>query len=84
MSTHNIPFSIYKKKITLNYAKSASMGFFSTGLKNEFETAIVNKPLVFEPLKFYCISYLFSEEGCLCVLGLITGFPRGDTGGRGG
>ena len=24
------------------------------GLKNEFETAIVNEPSVFEPLKFYC------------------------------
>ena len=28
MCTHNIPFSIYKKKITLNYPKSAAMGFF--------------------------------------------------------
>ena len=29
MSTHNIPFSIYiKKKISLNYPKSAAMGFF--------------------------------------------------------
>ena len=28
MSTHNIPFSIYKKKITLNYPKSTVMGFF--------------------------------------------------------
>ena len=33
--------------------------FFSWGLKNEFETAVVNEPSVFEPLKFYCI---------LCVL----------------
>ena len=32
------------------------MGFFSKGLKNEFETAVVNEPSVFEPLKFYCIS----------------------------
>ena len=24
-------------------------------LKHEFETAVVNEPLVFEPLKFYCI-----------------------------
>ena len=31
------------------------MGFFSKGLKNEFETAVVNEPSVFEPLKFYCI-----------------------------
>ena len=27
---------------------------FSKGLKNEFETAVVNEPSVFEPLKFYC------------------------------
>ena len=45
------------KKITLNYPKSAAMIFFSKGLKNEFETATVNEPSVFEPLKFYCISY---------------------------
>ena len=44
-----------KKKITLNYPKSAAMGFCSKGLKNEFETTVVNKPSVFEPLKFYCI-----------------------------
>ena len=31
------------------------MGFFSEGLKNEFETAMVNEPSVFESLKFYCI-----------------------------
>ena len=42
-----------KKKNTLNYPKSA-MGFFSKRLKNEFETAMVNKPSVFEPPKFYC------------------------------
>ena len=42
------------KKDTINYLKSAAMGFFSKGLKNEFETAIVNEPSVFEPLKFHC------------------------------
>ena len=31
------------------------MRFFRKGLKNEFETAMVNEPSVFEPLKFYCI-----------------------------
>ena len=31
------------------------MGFFSKGLKNEFETAVVNEPSAFELLKFYCI-----------------------------
>ena len=44
-----------KKKNTLNYPKSAAMVFFSKGLKNEFETAVVNEPSVFELLKFYCI-----------------------------
>ena len=43
------------KKNTLTYPKSAAMGFFQgTQLKNEFETAVVNEPSVFEPLKFYC------------------------------
>ena len=42
------------KKNTINYPKSAATGFFSKRLKNEFETAVVNEPSVFEPLKFYC------------------------------
>ena len=42
MSTHNIPFSIM---------------IISKGLKNEFETAVVNEPSEFEPLKFYCSRY---------------------------
>ena len=49
---HNI-YTI-KKKITLNYPKSAAMGFCAKGLKNKFESAVVNEPSVFEPLKFYC------------------------------
>ena len=28
MSTHNIPFSLLKSKISLNYPGSAAMGFF--------------------------------------------------------
>ena len=44
-----------KKKNTRNYPKSAAMGFFSKGLKNEFERAMVNETSVFEPLKFYCM-----------------------------
>ena len=31
------------------------MGFCSKRFKNEFETAVVNEPSVFVPLKFYCI-----------------------------
>ena len=39
-------FTIFriKKKITLNYPKYAAMGFFSKGLKNQFETAMVKEP----------------------------------------
>ena len=44
-----------KKKIIQNYPKSAAMDLFQKGLKNEFETAVINEPSVFEPLKFYCI-----------------------------
>ena len=54
MSTHNIPF-------TLNYPKSAAMGFF-LGLKNKFQTAVVDEPSEFEPLKFYCIQILLTSK----------------------
>ena len=47
------------KKNSLNYPKSAAMEFFSKGLENEFETAMVNKPSVFETLKFYCSLDIF-------------------------
>ena len=39
MNTHNRIFNM-KKKNTLNYLKSAAMGF-SKGLYNEFEIAVV-------------------------------------------
>ena len=55
MGTHNMPFFNMKKKNTQSYPKSAVMGFFSKGFKNEFERSAVNEPSVFEPLKFYCI-----------------------------
>ena len=58
--TQNTIFNM-KKKNTLNYPKSAAMGFFSKGLKNEFETAVVNEPSVFEPLKLYCNYLYFSK-----------------------
>ena len=48
------------KKNTLNYLKSAAMGFFSNGLKNEFETAVVNEPSVFDLLNFYYICIVFA------------------------
>ena len=56
-----------KKKITPIYSKYnnvSSYGIFSL-LKNEFETAVVNEPSVFEPLKFYCICFstIFVQKG---------------------
>ena len=51
MSTQNIYHFQYKKKISRNCLKSVAMGFFCKGLKNEFETAMVNGPSVFEQLK---------------------------------
>ena len=35
------------------------MGFFSKGFKNEFETAVINEPSVFDPPKFY---YIFGAQ----------------------
>ena len=55
MKTHNIPFLIESSKKSLNYPKSAAMGFCSKGLKREFETVVVNRPSAFEPLKLYGI-----------------------------
>ena len=66
MSTHTIPFFNMKKKKILNYSKSAAMVFYSKGLKNEFERAVVNEPSVFEPLKFYCIM-IFKRSMCAVV-----------------
>ena len=45
----------YEKEKHPKLSQICSYGFFSKGLKNEFETAMVNEPSVFEPLKFYCI-----------------------------
>ena len=53
-------FNTKKENITLNYPKSAGMRFFSKGPKNEFETAVVKEPSVFEPLKLYCMYHTFS------------------------
>ena len=52
MRTHDIPFSEKKKNLPKLF-QVCSYGIFSKGLKNEFQTAVVNEPSVFEPLKFY-------------------------------
>ena len=48
MSTHNIPFSIQKRKFS-KLSQICSYGIFSKGLNNEFEIAVENEPSVFEP-----------------------------------
>ena len=53
MCIHNIPFQYKKKKKILNYPKYAAMELF---LGTQFEAAMVNEPLVFEPLKVCCIA----------------------------
>ena len=45
-----------KKKITLSFPNLQPKDY-CRGLKNEFETAVINELSVFEPLKFSC-SYL--------------------------
>ena len=60
MSTLNIPFLNIKK----NQPKLSQIYNYvicSKGPKNEFETAKVNKPSVFEPLKFYCSTCIFEH-----------------------
>ena len=45
-------FNIKKRKSPL-FIPNLQLWDFSKGLNNEFETAMVNEPSVFEPLKFY-------------------------------
>ena len=54
-------YTIFKiqKKISLNIP-NLSYWIFSKGTKKRFETAVVKEPSVFEPLKVYCMSKLYS------------------------
>ena len=57
MRTNNIPFPNMKKGNHPKLCQICSYGICSKGPKNEFETAVVNEPSVFEPLKFYCNAF---------------------------
>ena len=57
MSTHNIPFLNIKNENHPKLCQICMCGICSKGPKNEFEIAVVNKPSVFEPLKFCCNQY---------------------------
>ena len=58
--TQYIILNINKKKNHPKLFQICSYGLFSKGLETEFETAVVNEPSVFEPLKFYCIDVMNS------------------------
>ena len=47
-------FFQYEKEKHPKLSQICSYGIFSKGLKNVFETAVVNEPSVFKLLKFYC------------------------------
>ena len=53
MSSHIIQFFNVKTKHP-KLSQICNCGICSKGLMNEFETAVVNEPPVFEPLKFHC------------------------------
>ena len=48
--------SQYKNENQPKSCQICNFGIYSKGPKNEFDTAMVNEPSVFEPLKFYCIN----------------------------
>ena len=50
-----------KTKNLNKLSKICSYGIFPKGPKNEFETAVVNEPSVFEPLKVYCSMFQAKE-----------------------
>ena len=54
MSTHNIPFFNIKKENHTKLSQICSQGIYSWGLKNGFETAVVNEPSVFEGVVGWC------------------------------
>ena len=56
MSTHNIPFSIKTQRSPYIIPKLHLLDF-SKGFQNEFETAMVNEPSVFEPLSCTVVHY---------------------------
>ena len=58
MSTHNKPFSISTQKNHPKLSQIRSYEIFSKGLKNKFETAVINELSVFEPLKLYCSMHI--------------------------
>ena len=55
-------YTIFNMNMKNTLIQICSYGLFSKGLKNEFETAVVNEPSVFKPLKFYCLGSYVSGK----------------------
>ena len=65
MRIHNIPFLNIKKENHPKLSQICNYGICYKGPKNESETAVVNEPLVFKPLKFYCTLKFNTNETCI-------------------
>ena len=59
-----IIFNINTKHLP-NLSQIWSYEIFAKGLKNEFDSAVVNESTAFEPLKFYCRYYKASPIKCM-------------------
>ena len=62
--SNTIYISQIKKENHSKLSQICNYGKCSKGPKNEFETAVVKEPSLFEPLKFYCIFH--TEHGLHC------------------
>ena len=62
LKVHTIYHFQYRKENHPKIIPTLQPRDFSKDLKNEFETAVVHEPSVFEPLKFYCTG----AARCLC------------------
>ena len=58
--------SQYKQGNNPNLSQICNYRISSKGPKNEFETAVVNEPSVFEPLKFYYNIYSLYRRVNIC------------------
>ena len=70
MSTHVAFHFQHKEEKSALIVLNLPLWDFSKGLKNEFETAVVDEPSVFERLKFFCICQLWHYA--LLVFELVT------------
>ena len=59
--------SQYKKENHPKLSQICNCRMCSKGFKKEFETAVVNEPSVFKPLKFYHMYSIVNKQIRLCI-----------------